>query len=88
MWYLLAASAGAVLGWAVCSCCVAAKMADAAEQKNAQKQPSTVYDFEMHLNDQQLKMLLARINSYGYRLISISQNGDLFCVFFERSLNG
>lgn len=86
MWCLLAASLGACLGWVVCACCTIAKQADAKQEPIDDSY--ILYDFELGLDEHQMKELIVRINSNGYQLVSISQDGDLYNVYFARVLHG
>lgn len=47
-----------------------------------------IYDFEMCVGVEELKETMDVINHHGYDLISVTQSGEVYTVFFRRRACG
>lgn len=47
-----------------------------------------LYDYELCDSEDSLRCMIREINSSGYVLIGVTQQGDTYTVFFGRSVNG
>lgn len=45
-----------------------------------------VYDFEVCIGVEELKLKLSKINSFGFELVSVTQTMDKYTLFFRRPL--
>lgn len=47
-----------------------------------------IYDFEVCVGVEGLKQIMDDINYHGYDLISVTQSGEIYTVFFRRRACG
>ena len=50
--------------------------------------PESVVDFELCVGTEALKQTLAEINRLKYSILTVTQNGEVYTVFFWRYLGG
>ena len=52
------------------------------------RKPGWVTDYQHCTGDASLKAVLSGIDRLGYRVVSVTQSGDAYTVFFERPEDG